>query len=415
MNAPRMHELAQRYGDLGRGPVSTESVTSAAYFEAEREAVFKRSWLMIGREQDVANPGDYLVKRIEPWNATVVVARDRQGQLHAMHDVCPHRGMHVCGKDQRGTRRGGTFTCQFHGWVFGLDGRVVDVPDRDLYYALDPAQLRMPPLAVDTWEGFIFVHWQAEPAQDLRTFLGELYDGYGGYFDDGFFARAGGYVADLRMNYKFYLDSSVEALHAGYTHIQNNTGQNAQSGTALYLGPGMVTLHRSHRAISAPLGIGERDLAPMEALAFKYGGATTPYDPRVRERRLPPALNVAKADAWAFDVVELFPNQVLFLSAPLMGFISLWPSAHDRCRVEIEVYMAPPTNAAERVAIEYGLLSIRDVIREDLNMAEGCTDALSSGVLQEIQLSDQEMAVRHSYLVIEEAVRAYLADTGQAL
>jgi hypothetical protein len=164
-----------------------------------------------------------------------------------------------------------------------------------------------------------------------------------------------------------------------------------------------------------PLGIGERDLAPMEALAFKYGGATTPYDPRVRERRLPPALNVAKADAWAFDVVELFPNQVLFLSAPLMGFISLWPSAHDRCRVEIEVYMAPPANAAERVAIEYGLLSIRDVIREDLNMAEGCTDALSSGVLQEIQLSDQEMAVRHSYQVIEAAVRAYLAETGQSL
>jgi len=415
MNAPRTHELAQRYRDLGRGPVSTESVTSAAYFEAEREAVFKRSWLMIGREHGVANPGDYLVKRIAPWNATVVVARDKQGRLHAMHDVCPHRGMHVCGKDQRGHRRGGTFTCQFHGWVFGLDGRVLDVPDRDLYYDLDTTQLRMPPLAVDTWEGFIFVHWQAEPAQSLKDFLGELYDGYGGYFDDGFFKKAGGYVADLAINYKFYLDSSVELLHAGYTHIQNNTGQNAKSGTSLYLGPQWLQLGKRHRAVGVPLGIGERDLAPMEALAFKYGGATTPYDPRVRERQLPPALNVAKADAWAFDVVELFPNQVLFLSAPLMGFISLWPSAHDRCRVEIEVYMAPPTNAAERVAIEYGLLSIRDVIREDLNMAEGCTDALSSGVLPQIQLSDQEMAVRHSYQVIEAAVRAYLAETGQSL
>jgi nitrite reductase/ring-hydroxylating ferredoxin subunit len=409
MNAPRMHELAQRYGDLGRGPVSTEPVTSAAYFEAEREAVFKRSWLMIGREQDVASPGDYLVKRIEPWNATVVVARDRQGRLHAMHDVCPHRGMHVCGKDQRGTRRGGTFTCQFHGWVFGMDGRVVDVPDRDLYYDLDPAQLRMPPLAVDTWEGFIFVHWQSEPAQDLRTFLGELYDGYGGYFDDGFFARAGGYVADLRMNYKFYLDSSVEALHAGYTHIQNNTGQNAQSGTALYLGPGMVSLHRSHRAISAPLGIGERDLAPMEALAFKYGGPTTPYDPRVRERPLPPALNVSRLDNWAFDVLEVFPNTLIFQSAALYAVLSLWPSAVDRTRFDAQVYMPAPTNAAERVAIEYGLLSLRDVMREDLNMAEGCTDAMSSGVLQEIQLSDQELAVRHSYAVVDRLVREYLA------
>ncbi len=409
MNAPRVHELAQRYGDLGRGPVSTESVTSAAYFEAEREAVFKRSWLMIGREHDVANPGDYLVKRIAPWNATVVVARDKQGRLHAMHDVCPHRGMHVCGKDQRGHRRGGSFTCQFHGWVFGLDGRVLDVPDRDLYYDLDTTGLRMPPLAVDTWEGFIFVHWQAAPEQSLKDFLGELYDGYGGYFDDGFFKKAGGYVADLAMNYKFYLDSSVEALHAGYTHIQNNTGQNAQSGTALYLGQGMVTLHRNHRAISAPLGIGERDLAPMEALAFKYGGPTTPYDPRVRERPLPPALNVSRLDNWAFDVLEVFPNTLIFQSAALYAVLSLWPKAVDRTVFEAQVYLPAPTNAAERVAIEYGLISLRDVMREDLNMAEGCTDALSSGVLPQIQLSDQEMAVRHSYAVVDRLVREYLA------
>ncbi|GAB4353700.1 MAG: aromatic ring-hydroxylating dioxygenase subunit alpha [Immundisolibacter sp.] len=409
MNAPRTHELAQRYGDLGRGPVSTESVTSAAYFEAEREAVFKRSWLMIGREHDVADPGDYLVKRIAPWNATVVVARDKQGRLHAMHDVCPHRGMHVCGKDQRGHRRGGSFTCQFHGWVFGLDGRVLDVPDRDLYYDLDTTELRMPPLAVDTWEGFIFVHWQAAPAQSLKDFLGELYDGYGGYFDDSFFKKAGGYVADLAMNYKFYLDSSVEALHAGYTHIQNNTGQNAQSGTALYLGQGMVTLHRNHRAISAPLGIGERDLAPMEALAFKYGGPTTPYDPRVRERPLPPALNVSRLDNWAFDVLEVFPNTLIFQSAALYAVLSLWPKAVDRTVFEAQVYLPAPTNAAERVAIEYGLISLRDVMREDLNMAEGCTDALSSGVLPQIQLSDQEMAVRHSYAVVDRLVREYLA------
>jgi nitrite reductase/ring-hydroxylating ferredoxin subunit len=409
MNAPRTHELAQRYGNLGRGPVSTESVTSAAYFEAEREAVFKRSWLMIGRESEVAKPGDYLVKRIEPWNSTVVVARDKQGQLHAMHDVCPHRGMHVCGKDQHGHRRGGTFTCQFHGWVFGMDGRVLDVPDRGLYYDLDTTHLRMPPLAVDTWEGFIFVHWQAAPAESLRAFLGELYDGYGGYFDDGFFKKAGGYVADLRMNYKFYLDSSVEALHAGYTHIQNNTGQNAQSGTALYLGSGMVTLHRSHRAISAPLGIGERDLAPMEALAFQYGGPTTPYDPRVRARPLPTALNVSRLDNWAFDVLEIFPNTLIFQSAALYAVLSLWPKAVNQTVFEAQVYLPAPTNAAERVAIEYGLISLRDVMREDLNMAEGCTDAVSSGVLKEIQLSDQEMAVRHSYAVIDQLVREYLS------
>jgi phenylpropionate dioxygenase-like ring-hydroxylating dioxygenase large terminal subunit len=402
--------LAQRYGDLGRGRIATESVISPSYFEAEREAVFKRSWLLVGRESEVPNPGDYLVKRIEPLRTTVVVARDKQGALHAMHDVCPHRGMHVCGKEQRDNRRGGTFVCQFHGWVFGMDGRVVDVPDRDLYYNLDTSQLRMPPLAVDTWEGFIFVHWQAQPGESLKEFLGELYDGYSNYFDDGFFKKVGGYVAELHINYKFYLDSSVEALHAGYTHIQNNTGQNAKSGTSLYLGPQWVRLGERHRAVGIPIGVGERDLSPMEQLAFRFGGATTPYDPRVRARPLPPGVNLPKADNWAFDIVEIYPNTLLFTSAPLWARLSLWPSAHDRCRFEAQIYMPPPQNAAERVAVEYGLVSLRDVMREDLNMAEGCTDALAAGVLSDINLSDQELAVRHSYWVVDRAVREFRAN-----
>ena len=414
MNAPHAYDLEQHHGDLGRGPVSTESVTSAAYFEAEREAVFKRSWLVVGRETEIPKHGDYLVKRVEPWNATVVVARDKQGRLHAMHDVCPHRGMHVCGKEHRGNRRSGTFTCQFHGWVFGMDGQVLDVPERNQYFS-DPTRLRMPPLAVDTWEGFIFVHWQAEPAQTLREFLGELYDGYHGYFEGSFFQKAGRYVADMHMNWKLYLDSSNEVIHAGYTHIQNNTGQNAKSAVNLLLTPEWVRLGERHRAVGVPIGLGERDLAPMEQLAFKYGGLTTAYDARVRARQLPSGVNFAKADNWAFDVLELYPNQVWFLSGALVGLISLWPSAHNRCRAEIDVYMAPPSNAAERVAIEYGLLSLRDVIREDLNMAEGCTDAMSSGALKEIQLSDQEINVRHSYLVVDREVSAYLAESGKTI
>lgn len=410
MNAPGGHELARRYGTLGRGPVSTESVTSAAYFEAEREAVFKRSWLMVGRESDVPNPGDYLVKRLEPLRTTVVVARDKLGVLHAMHDVCPHRGMHVCGKDQLGHRRSGTFTCQFHGWVYGMDGRLLDVPDRPLFYDLDTSALRMPPMAVGTWEGFIFVHWQAQPEESLKDFLGELYAGYDGYFDESFFKKAGVYQADMRMNYKFYLDSSVEALHAGYTHLQNNTGQNAKSGTALYVPASWVRLYDRHRVIGVPIGVGERELSPMEQLAFRFGGATTPYDPRVQARALPPGVNIAKDPGWAFDILEIYPNQVLFLSGPLMGYISLWPSAHDRCKVEVTAYMTAPANAAERVGLEYGLVSLRDVIREDLNMAEGCTDAVACGQLGEIQLSDQEAAVRHSYAVIDRAVQTYLSE-----
>ncbi len=407
MNSPNNYPIAEQNQTLQRGPVSTESVNSAAYFEAEREAVFKQSWLAVGRIEDIPNAGDYFVKKLPPFKSTILVTRDAEGQIHAMHDVCPHRGMRVCGKEQTGNRK--NFVCQFHGWVYGLDGRVLDVPEKQAYFNQQVDELRMPPLAVDTWEGFIFVHWDAQPAESLKEFLGELYEGYEGYFSGEFFHRAGRYTADLNINYKFYMDSSVELIHAGYVHLQNNTGQNADSGTSLFMLPDDCRLYERHRIASVPIGLGDRELAPMEKIAMRFGGATTPYDDRVRARKLPSAVNYKNDPGWAFDILELYPSQLIFLSGPMTIHISLWPSAHDRCAIEADVYMMKPANAAERVALEYGLLSLRDVMREDLNMAEGCTDSVASGVLKEIQLSDQEACVRHSYEVIDQAVQAYLA------
>ena len=143
---------------------------------------------------------------------------------------------------------------------------------------------------------------------------------------------------------------------------------------------------------------------------MKYGNVTTPYDPRIINKPLPPAINHDRNPQWAFDILEIYPATVMFLSGPLYAVINLCPTAVNRCRMIMDVYMADPTNAAERVALEYGLVSVREVVREDLNTAEGCTDATGSGVLKHIQLGDQEIAVRHSYAVVEDAVRAYLAE-----
>ena len=61
MNAPITgpeNAVTTQYADLGTGPVSTEPNRSPEYFEKEREKVFKKSWLHMGREQEIPNPGD---------------------------------------------------------------------------------------------------------------------------------------------------------------------------------------------------------------------------------------------------------------------------------------------------------------------------------------------------------------------
>lgn len=409
MNAPQTFPIAEAHAamGLGKSPVSVESMASPAYFEVEKKAVFAPSWLLVGRESDVPAIGDYFVKRVDPWNTSLIISRAKDKKIYAFHDVCTHRGMRVIGSEQTGNRK--AFTCGAHGWVFGLDGKLVDVPDRQSFYDFDETRLGLTPVAVDIWEGFIFVRRDAQAGESLKEFLGEVYSGYEGYFDDSFFHKVDQYVGDIHMNYKFWLDSSVEAYHAGCVHIQNNTGQNAKSGTVLSLAASAVRLYKRHRIVGIPVGIGERDLAPCEALAAKFGGPITPYDPRLQARSIPPALNANSDPNWAFDILELYPNAIMFLSKAMYAVITLWPISVDRCRIAVDIYMTEPENAAERVALEYGLVSLRDVMREDINVAEACTDALTSGAIKEVYFSDQEIAVRHSYAVVDRAVKEYLA------
>ena len=398
--------LTARFSELrqGRIPID-EAVSDPEYFEAEREGIFKKVWVLVGRACEVPESNDYMVRDLPTLQTSVLLTRNSAGELRAFHNVCAHRGMTLCGRnDTRGSKQ--YFTCPFHAWVYDCDGELVGVPDRTLFDPEDLQGLHLKSISVDVWEGFVFINLAPEPSQTLSDFLGELNDAYRGYFDDQKFKIVNRYIGDNHMNWKFYVDSSVEAYHAGNVHLQNNTGQNQQSGTALYVPPSSVRLYDLHRSIGVPQGVGERELSPIEALSFRYG-ATTPYDPQSAGADMPPGINVDNDPNWAFDILEIFPNSILFLSAPFYAVISLWPSSVNRCRYIADIYAAPPENAAARVALEYGLVSLRDVLREDLNTAEGVTSLTGSHAVSAYTFSDQEIAVRHNYLVVDRMVPAW--------
>jgi len=68
-----------------------EFYTSAAVLDREVDRIFSQDWLAIGREEEVANAGDYLAVKVvgEP----VVVTRDEDGGLNAFSNLCRHRGV----------------------------------------------------------------------------------------------------------------------------------------------------------------------------------------------------------------------------------------------------------------------------------------------------------------------------------
>ena len=76
---------------LGTEPVSTLPYSSPEYFELEREKIFKRAWLCIGRVEQLPAPDKYFVEELEFASASVLVTRLRSGAVRAFHNVCSHR------------------------------------------------------------------------------------------------------------------------------------------------------------------------------------------------------------------------------------------------------------------------------------------------------------------------------------
>ena len=126
--------LLQRCAELLRSPAGAvlgclaynyngEIFVSDEIYRQEQEQVFARAWLFIGHESQIPKPGDYLTSSM--GEESVILCRDQTGRIHVFLNSCRHRGMKVCRYDEGNTT---VFTCPYHGWSYGTDGRLVGVP-----------------------------------------------------------------------------------------------------------------------------------------------------------------------------------------------------------------------------------------------------------------------------------------------
>ncbi|WP_043700663.1 aromatic ring-hydroxylating oxygenase subunit alpha, partial [Nocardia abscessus] len=113
------------------------------FFELEREAIFKRAWLNVGRVEQLPKVGSYFTKEIDAARTSVIVVRDRERQVRAFHNICRHRGNKLVWNDFPKEETSGTcrqFTCKYHGWRYGLDGALSFVQQEGEFFDLDKDQ-----------------------------------------------------------------------------------------------------------------------------------------------------------------------------------------------------------------------------------------------------------------------------------
>jgi phenylpropionate dioxygenase-like ring-hydroxylating dioxygenase large terminal subunit len=189
-------------------------------FALEMERIFERTWIYLGHESQVPNPGDYIMAQIGRQHAIMV--RHDDGSIRVLYNRCGHRGARLV--VEAGNLR--HFRCCYHGWTFRTDGTLLSVPLRRGYdgTAFDPNDRafwipRVP--RVDSYQGFVFASL-AEEGPDLHTFLG----GIASSLDDMVDRAPGGRIEIAgrpfrviqRSNWKLFLENLNDTMHALSTH-----------------------------------------------------------------------------------------------------------------------------------------------------------------------------------------------------
>ena len=374
--------------------ISMREKLTPAYFELERERIFRRAWLPIGHASNVPEPGSYFVREMPVLKTSLLVVRGQDGKVRAFHNACTHRGNKLV-RGGEGCRK--SFSCGFHGWTFSSEGDLRLVTDEHQFRDLDKSALGLRPIHTQVWEDLIFVNGADEPHESLREWLGEMFDEYGGYFDQH--ERVASLRINVNSNWNLAVNSFTEGYHTLYLH--RNSVPDYQGGR---INPDrhrpFMQLFKRHHRYSAPANPDHR-LTAAEALAVKYGKRIIPSFGGEMPA-LPPGVNPSRYEHWAFDVVQFYPNAVFLFGNNWHIEIFFGPIDVDHTEVVQDLYYYRPKNAGERLSHQFFLSRGRQVFLEDMNTLEAQHAVLSSGVLSHLQLSQQEMSLMHHYKVSRE-------------
>jgi len=410
---PEAGSWTAAYPELGTGPISYEDSISPEFYELEREAIFRRTWLNVGRVEQVPKAGSYFTKELAVCGTSIVVVRGQDNTIRAFHNMCRHRGNKLVWTDYPNEEVQGVcrqFTCKYHGWRYALDGELTFIQQEQEFFDLDKADYPLVEIALDVWEGFIFVNLERNPAQGLAEFLGDMGAGLAGY-PFGELTQVFTYRAEVGSNWKLFIDAFQEFYHAPVLHLkQHPPVVGIPSMEAGFEGI-HYELHGPHRMVSTSGG--RVDLAPAEYVKpidtrFR-SGLFGPWDrPEGGTGALAPGMNPAGHPQWGLDSFQFFPNFVLLTWEPGWYLTyHYWPLSVDRHLFEGRLYFRPPKNASERLAQELAAVTFKEFALQDGNTLEATQTMLQSRVVTEFPLCDQEVLCRHLHLVAQQYVDAY--------
>jgi phenylpropionate dioxygenase-like ring-hydroxylating dioxygenase large terminal subunit len=239
--------------ELGAAPIRGERYWSKAFMEQEWAQVWTKAWLIAGLSCEIPARGDHLLAEI--GRESILCVRQADGGVRAFYNVCQHRGMQLVA-EARGTATK-AFACAYHGWRYGLDGRLLTVPDPDDFRQGNPCgKLTLKEIPCTEWAGFVW--YNMDPAcAPLAEFLGPVRADLECYRLHEM-RRTHWVTMDGDFNWKCVQDNFNESYHLPFVHAQTRwTMEQHHSHRTGALGPRSAKLPRS-RARYAPGAAGAK-------------------------------------------------------------------------------------------------------------------------------------------------------------
>lgn len=410
---PEAGSWTENYPNLGTAPVDYEDSISPEHYELEREAIFKRAWLNVGRVEQLPKVGSYFTKEIDAASASIVVVRTKD-DVRAFYNICRHRGNKLVWQDYPREETAGfcrQFTCKYHGWRYSLEGDLTFVQQSEEFFDLDTSLYGLKPVQCETWEGFIFVNFDESNTTPVREYLRDLGQGLEGYpFDK--LTQVYKYRAEVGSNWKLFIDAFAEFYHAPILHQRQATQEEGAKLSQYGYEALAYKIDGPHGMLSSWGGQSPpKDLSMVKPIErVLRTGLFGPWDKPegVDLSNLPPSVNPAGSKVWGVDSFIFFPNfMVLIWETGWVLTYHYWPTSHNTHIFEGTAYFAPPKNALDRLRQEQAMVTFKEYALQDGNTLEATQTMLETRVITEFPLNDQEVMLRHLHKTARDWVGEY--------
>ena len=290
-----------------------EYYTSPEILAEERERIFAQQWNCVGRASAIATAGDYIVRTVA--GESIIILRERSGELRAFFNVCRHRGTQLC-RNASG-HFSETIQCPYHAWTWTIDGRCVGAPHMHEIEGFNKQDFPLHRAAIAEWEGFVFVNIADAPTPFEASHAPLI----------GRFARYGlptlrvGHKAtyEVAANWKLVFQNYSECLHCPMIHPELSNVIPYQSG--------------ANDLIDGPFLGGYMEVLAPNQSATMTGKACG----------VPVSASIPEGERQRAYYYTLMPNMLLSMHVDYVNYYLLTPVSPTVTRVDSE-WMFHPDN-----------------------------------------------------------------------